>query len=183
MEKEKLSKIISHALRHKPEYYNLKLSKNGWVSIDELVKGIKAKNIEYLSLEADSIIKLVIEATKKRHEISNGQIRALHGHSLKIQNEAPLVIPSSKLFHATAIKYWDKIKKDGLDKMGRNFVHLSILKPYAVEVAKKKYRNIALLQIDAVKASEDGILFYSNDKGLTFLCEHVSPQYISIVIE
>jgi RNA:NAD 2'-phosphotransferase (TPT1/KptA family) len=37
----------------------------------------------------------------------------------------------------------------------------------AIEVAAKKYKIIVLLQIDADKASEDGILFYSNDEGLT----------------
>lgn len=181
MEDEKLSKIVSHALRHKPEDYHLKLSKNGWVSIDELVNSIRANFIEYSDLESIDIIKLVSAATKMRHEISNGQIRALHGHSLGIETDSQPLMPPAKLFHATALKYWNKIKNDGLDKMKRNYVHLSVHMQDAIEVAKKKYKNIVLLQIDAIKASEEGILFYSNDRNLIWLCKHIPPQYISIV--
>lgn len=183
MKEEKLSKIISHALRHKPEDYNLKLSKDGWVFIDELVSSLKAKDTEYSNLESNDIVKLLSGATKKRHEIKDGQIRALHGHSLEVETSSQPLVPPAKLFHATALNYWDKIKKEGLDKMGRNYVHLSIHKQGAIEVAAKKYKNIVLLQVDTITASQDGILFYSNDRDLIWLCKHIPPQYISIIIE
>ena len=101
MRNEELSKIISHALRHKPEDYNLKLSKDGWVSLDELVSNIKNKVVEYSNLKSDDIIKLISEATKRRHEIKEGQIRALHGHSIEIKTTNRPLMPPAKLFHAT----------------------------------------------------------------------------------
>lgn len=183
MKGEKLSKIISHALRHKPEDYNLKLSKEGWVLIDELVNSLRAKYIEYSNLESKDIVEMVAEATKKRHEIKGGQIRALHGHSLEIETNSQPLIPPPKLFHATALNYLDKIKKEGLHKMERNYVHLSTHKQGAIEVAEKKYKNIVLLQVDAIKASQEGVLFYSNDRDLIWLSKHIPPQYISIIIE
>lgn len=183
MQDENLSKIVSHALRHKPEEYNLKLSEDGWVTVDELVNGIKNYVDGYSSLVSQDIIDVVSKAKKKRHQISNGRIRALHGHSLEIRADSKPLIPPVKLFHATALKYWTEIKNKGLNKMGRNYVHLSTNKQGAIEVAEKKYKNIALLQVDAANASADGFLFYSNDKDLTWLCEHVPPKYISIVIE
>lgn len=183
MKDERLSKIISHALRHQPEDYDLKLSKDGWVSIDELVTSIRTKIIEYSNLENEDVIRMVSEAIKKRHEIKNSQIRALHGHSLKIEiNNQPLV-PPAKLFHATALNYWEKIKQEGLNKMARNYVHLSTHSQDAKEVAAKKYQNIVVLEIAANKAFEDGILFYSNDRERIWLCKHVPPKYISIIIE
>ncbi len=33
----KLSRVISHALRHKSEAYNLDLDEEGWVSIESLL--------------------------------------------------------------------------------------------------------------------------------------------------
>jgi len=183
MQDENLSKIISHVLRHKPEDYNLKLSEDGWVSVDELVKGIRNNVDGYSGLVNQDIIDVVSKATKKRHQINNGRIRALHGHSLELKADSKPLVPPTKLFHATALKYWAEIENKGLNKMGRNFVHLSTTKQGAIEVAEKKYKNIALLQVDAANASGDGILFYSSDKDLTWLCEHVPPKYISIVIE
>jgi putative RNA 2'-phosphotransferase len=183
MEDEKLSKIISHALRHKPEHYNLKLSEDGWVTVDELVNGIKNNVDGYSSLISQDIIDIVSKAVKKRHQINNGRIRALHGHSLELMADSKPLVPPAKLFHATALKYWSEIENKGLNRMGRNYVHLSTHKQGAVDVAEKKYKSIALLQINAIKASEDGILFYSNDEDLTWLCEHVPAKYISIVVE
>jgi putative RNA 2'-phosphotransferase len=183
MDEEKLSKIISHALRHEPEYYNLKLTNDGWVSIDELVSGIKTKVLGYSNLEHVTIVNLVSAAKKKRHEIHGSQIRSLHGHSLGIEHNSPPEIPLANLFHATALKYWDRIKQEGLNKMGRNYVHLSTQKQFALDVAEKKYKSIVLLQVDAVKASAEGVLFYSNDKASIWLCKHVPPQYISEIIE
>jgi putative RNA 2'-phosphotransferase len=183
MKDEKLSKMISHALRHKPEDYNLKLSKDGWVPIDELARSIKVKAIGHSTLTVEDIINLVSAETKKRHEIKDGQIRALHGHSLEIEIENQPLIPPAKLFHATASNYWDKIKKEGLHKMKRNYVHLSTNKQGAVEIAAKKYKGILLLQVEALKASENGVLFYSNNRDLIWLCKHIQPQYISIIIE
>jgi putative RNA 2'-phosphotransferase len=183
MQDENLSKVISHALRHQPEDYNLKLSKDGWVSVDELANGIRIRIPGYSNLKSHDIIKLVSEATKKRHQIKDGQIRALHGHSLEVETNSQPLIPPAKLFHATALNYWDNIKQEGLNKMRRNYVHLSTHKHGAIEVAAKKYKNMVLLQIDTTKASENGILFYSNDEALTWLCKYVPPQYISIVIE
>lgn len=183
MEEEKLSKIISHALRHKPEDYNLKLSEDGWISIDALVSSLRSKVAEYSNLESVHIVQMVSDATKKRHEIKEGQIRALHGHSLGIETNSQPLIPPTILFHATASKYWDTIKGEGLDKMERNYVHLSTHMQGAIEVAEKKYKNIVLLQIDAIKASQDGVLFYSNDRTLIWLSKHIPPQYISLIIE
>jgi putative RNA 2'-phosphotransferase len=183
MEDERLSKIISHALRHKPQDYNLELSKNGWVSVSELVSAIKGKFIDYSNLTSHDIINLVRGSNKKRHQIVNGQIRALHGHSIKVESDHEPITPPNKLFHATSSGYWEKIKEEGLKPMSREYVHLSAHRQGAIEVAIKKYKEIILLKIDSVKAAEDGILFYSNDKASIWLSAYIPPQYILIVAE
>ncbi|WP_180377870.1 RNA 2'-phosphotransferase [Rothia nasimurium] len=37
----KLSKLVSYALRHRPEEFNLTPDSQGWVDLDDLVRGIK----------------------------------------------------------------------------------------------------------------------------------------------
>lgn len=183
MDKERLSKIISHALRHKPEEYNLELSKDGWISVNELVNSIRNRFIDYSNLTILDIEDLIAKASKKRHQIVNGQIRALHGHSTDVESVHEPVNPPGKLFHGTSSSYLEKIKQDGLKPMNRKYVHLSAQRKEAIEVAAKKYKTVALLKIDSIKASESGILFYSNDKDSIWLCTYIPPQYISIEVE
>jgi putative RNA 2'-phosphotransferase len=183
MEYEKLSKIISHALRHKPEDYGLNLSEDGWVSIDELVRGIKSKEGDYINLTRQHIIDLVDMARKKRHQVLNGNIRALHGHSIQVEVVERPLSPPDKLYHATAFKYWDEIKEKGLKPMSRKYVHLAVHKQDAVEIAIKKYQKTLLLQIDALNAYEKGVLFYSNVQESIWMTKYIPPQYISIAIE
>ena len=46
----KLSKIISHALRHKPSLYNLELDNDGWVKIKDLIHSLKELDNNYKKL-------------------------------------------------------------------------------------------------------------------------------------
>jgi RNA:NAD 2'-phosphotransferase (TPT1/KptA family) len=46
----KLSKIVSDALRHRPQEYGIVLKNEGWVSINELSDGIKKREVEFGAL-------------------------------------------------------------------------------------------------------------------------------------
>ena len=39
-----LSKLVSHALRHEPEAYGLRLDKDGWVSLDTFIAAVRASS-------------------------------------------------------------------------------------------------------------------------------------------
>ena len=41
MDFERLSKVISHALRHEPWLYELELDKSGWVLLDQLLQDLR----------------------------------------------------------------------------------------------------------------------------------------------
>jgi putative RNA 2'-phosphotransferase len=43
----RLSKFISLVLRHKPEVIDLKLDKNGWASVDDLINKSRANEIRF----------------------------------------------------------------------------------------------------------------------------------------
>ena len=38
-----LSRVMSHALRHKPEMYHLKLDSEGWVLIESLLTALRSR--------------------------------------------------------------------------------------------------------------------------------------------
>ncbi|MES1159396.1 MAG: RNA 2'-phosphotransferase [Bacteroidota bacterium] len=75
-----LSKIVSHALRHEPQSYNLKLDNQGWVLISDLAFALNSKGI---AVDENVIIEMVEQSEKKRHQVLNGKIRAYYGHSVE----------------------------------------------------------------------------------------------------
>ena len=179
MDDIKLGKTISHALRHKPEDYGLVLAEGGWVALDELVAALN-RMPAYAGLTARDIEQLLARAVKKRHEISDGRIRALHGHSAPVENASVPVPPPEALYHATALKYWPAISTEGLKPMRRLYVHLAVQPEGALVVARGKYREVVLLRIEAARAYRDGIRFYSNDPSSIWLSGPVPADYISI---
>lgn len=178
MKETELSKIISHALRHEPEKYNLFLSETGWVSIEELVKGIKA-NGDCSDLTSDDIVRVVNNAVKKRHEIQNGQIRAIYGHSVEIESKLVNQEPPVYLYHGTSIVSYAKIKDEGIKPMQRQYVHLSLSIDEATKVALRKSKDIIILKVEAARAYQSGTSFYSESP--VWLTEYISPEYISPV--
>ena len=50
-----LSKTVSHALRHKPQFYNLNLDNQGWVLLSDLVFALNSKGI---NVDEESITKI-----------------------------------------------------------------------------------------------------------------------------
>lgn len=47
------------------------------------------------------------------------KIRAVQGHSIKVNLELKEVIPPAILYHGTAFKNLESIKKEGIKKMNR----------------------------------------------------------------
>lgn len=68
-----LSKTVSHALRHEPQFYNLILDNEGWVLLSDLVSALSSKN---LNVNESEIIKMIDLSEKKRHQVVGGRIRA-----------------------------------------------------------------------------------------------------------
>lgn len=181
--KKELSKVLSLILRHQPEEHGILVEENGWVLINDLVSYVQQKVPGFEDLVASDVENLVFEASKKRHEIENGKIRALTGHSINVDIAYSAEKPPSQLFHATSSKYVEKIKSEGLKKMSRNYVHLSNNQSVAVYVAQNKYNKIQVFQIEATTAFNDGIIFYNAADGFTWLCEYLPPKYLSILFK
>lgn len=175
----KLSKVVSHALRHEPKNYGLILGKDGWVPLDSLLSGLK--KINWLNEVKEEDISLMIELSeKKRHELKEGMIRALYGHSAEVELAYIENTPPTKLYHGTSKSSLPLIMAEGLKPMKRQYVHLSLNKNLAYEVGRRKDKEPVILKIDAEKAFTDGVKFYFADN--IWLAEFVPVKFIETIV-
>lgn len=176
MDRRSLSKIISYALRHAPDEYNLVLDKNGWTDINILLCSIRKLHNEYSSIAYEDLLGMVASSEKRRHEIEGLKIRALYGHSIEGRIEKKNVEPPLFLYHGTSQQFFDLIKIEGLKKMKRQYVHLSLDINQAFKVAERKTTNPIILKVKAYEAYKMGVKFYEEDN--VWLCEFVPNKYI-----
>lgn len=172
----KLSKEVSYALRHAPWEYELELDFEGWVDIIQLIEALK-KNTLWENINENDLIKMTEMSDKKRHEISNGKIRALYGHSTPIKIYKIPMKPPELLYHGTATGFLKSIEQYGLLPKGRQYVHLTIDKEIALQIGKRHDNNPILLVINSGKAYEDGIVFYYGYEKI-WLADAIPSKYI-----
>lgn len=173
----KLSKEISYILRHHPEEYNLILDDKGYTDVNQLIKAINNKNEYSKTITLDDIIHVIDISDKKRLDIIDNRIRALYGHSFNNKVKHVEKVPPDKLFHGTSHKFIERILREGLLPMDRQYVHLSIDIPTATIVGKRRDNNPVILQIDSKTAYEDGIKFYIGNDGI-WLADEIPVKYI-----
>jgi len=171
------SKFLSLVLRHKPETIKVKLDKNGWVEVDELLVKLKQHNREIPLVELKEI---VLFNDKKRFEFNEDEtkIRAAQGHSVKVDLQLKAQRPPMELYHGTVSKFLDAIKKDGLKKMNRHAVHLSHDLPTATKVGSRRGEAIILV-VNSGAMYADRYKFFQSKNGV-WLVEEVPPKYIKI---
>jgi putative RNA 2'-phosphotransferase len=176
MNKIKLSKTLSHALRHEPWLYELELDDEGWTDIEAVLAAIRERP-EWSAVAAEDVIELNQRADKRRFEIEGHRIRALYGHSIPGKLKRLPATPPEILYHGTNPQFVTKIRADGLKPMRRQFVHLSVDRETAVEVGRRKSQQPVIMRIQATLAHQSGIAFYvGNDK--VWLADFVPPGFI-----
>lgn len=173
----RISRLLSFVLRHRPDSIGLELDEGGWANVDELLEGIQRSKHE-LSISYAKLEEIVDTNNKKRFEFSgDGQkIRARQGHSVDVELGLEPQRPPQILWHGTATKSLDAIRKTGLEKRNRHAVHLSKDEETASAVGRRHGR-LVMLQIKAMAMRADGHKFYltGNDVWLT---DEVPPRYI-----
>ncbi|ULQ52153.1 RNA 2'-phosphotransferase [Flavihumibacter fluvii] len=169
-----LSKIVSHALRHEPQTYNLKLDYQGWVLLSDLVLSLNSKGIK---VDDDSITKMVEMSEKKRHQILNGKIRAYYGHSTEYRILKYSVEPPDFLFHGTIQSRLVSVEEKGLLPMKRQYVHLSIDKKTAAIAGGRRGGELVIFKVKAKEAFLNNIHFYKEENGI-WLSDPIPPKYI-----
>jgi len=84
--------------------------------------------------------------------------------------------PPELLYHGTASRFIDSIRKDGLQRMGRHHVHLSAETSVTVQVGARHGKPV-LLTIHAGEMHRTAHVFYRSANGV-WLVEHVPVAFI-----
>lgn len=164
MSDSSLSRQVSHALRHEPWLYELELDREGWTSLNDLVDALQRSGVEWSGLGRADLERMVAGSSKKRHEIEGERIRAIYGHSVPGLFSREAAVPPERLFHGTSRVAYEAILSQGLQPMGRQYVHLSVDVETARAVGERKDSAPLLLDVSALSASENGIQFYRGNE-------------------
>lgn len=175
----KLSKKISYALRHAPWEFDLELDEKGWVSVEDLLKVLR-KNSSWKSVTLEDIQYIIDNSDKKRFEITDGNIRAIYGHSILKKIERETSEPPARLYHGTARRFVESIQAKGLLPMGRQYVHLSSDVETAIKVGTRHDSKPVILEIDGKKAWNEGIKFYLGNDNI-WLADNIPSTYIRVM--
>lgn len=172
---EKLSRLLSYVLRHRPDKFGLELAKGGWISVDSVINALR--NAGH-SVSREDIAQVVETNDKKRFALSEDgtRVRANQGHSLDVELGLQPVSPPERLFHGTIAKALSGIRESGLVPRSRHHVHLSPDVSTATAVGARRGRPI-ILEVASGAMSEAGLVFYLSENGV-WLTDHVPVRYI-----
>ena len=174
----KLSKTLSHWLRHRPEAGGLTLDAGGWVPLAELLAAL-GRVFQPPVSEAE-LRAVIAESDKQRFALQDGRVRANQGHSFPVALGLVAVAPPDLLYHGTTRERWRQIARSGgLRPMGRQHVHLSPDVATARRVAERHRAETPLvLRVDAAALADAGHAVYRSENGV-YLTDAVPIAFLN----
>ncbi|MBI5170053.1 MAG: RNA 2'-phosphotransferase [Candidatus Eisenbacteria bacterium] len=158
------SRFLSFVLRHEPEAIGLHLDREGWASVAELIAGARKRGRQ---LDEATIAEVVAGNDKRRFALSadGTRIRAVQGHSIDVDLGLAPAVPPALLYHGTATRFAEHIRREGLRPAGRQYVHLSATAAAAARVGARHGRPV-VLSVRAFEAHERGVVFHLSENQL-----------------
>jgi len=184
VEKEivKISKFLSLILRHRPEMVGIVLDENGWTDVQTLIHkcDVYAVGVKF---NFDDLKYVVATNNKKRFSFNEdfSKIRASQGHSVEVDLGYKPQQPPEKLYHGTGRNSVSSILKTGLEKRGRQHVHLCINSGVARTVGARHGVPVVFV-VDSGDMARDGFEFFLSDNGV-WLTDNVPRKYIGMSID
>jgi putative RNA 2'-phosphotransferase len=175
----KTSKYLARHLRHEPARLGLSLEPGGWVRVDALLSACRARSLD---LTLDDLRDVVERNDKRRFSFdeTGTRIRANQGHSVEIDLGLKPARPPAVLYHGTGRPSLDSIMRNGLDRMNRHHVHLSLDIGTALRVGGRHGRSI-VLEVAAGRLNAEGQDFYVSDNGVWLTAavpvSHLKPMW------
>jgi len=181
----RLSKLLAALLRHIPHEVGLLIDNEGWASIKELVNAVRTKwrnKSLYSWLREEHVITVALLDRKGRFEVKDGKIRARYGHSIRVLIPLPEDKEVRVLYHGTSTRSLRRILREGIKPMRRLMVHLTLDESDALENAKRKSSDIAIITIDAERLRLMGHKVYRAGRKV-YVTDYVLPSCIVEVRE
>ncbi|XP_037905615.1 tRNA 2'-phosphotransferase 1 [Hermetia illucens] len=176
-----LSKTLSWLLRHGAVKEGLNVGSDGFLDVQEVVAHSSMKRRK--CSEAD-ILRVVANDQKGRYvtkrEEASGRflIKATQGHSFQVDDLSLREISEAsdlpRAIHGTYMRFWDKIKVEGLKRMNRYHIHFTSSEvpvnsrtPLHGQVTSGFRNNCDLLiYVDVPEAMRAGVKFYLSENNV-----------------
>lgn len=173
---KRLSRFLSLVLRHQPETLGLTLDAQGYAGVGELVRALRLRG--YPTVTGADIEALVVDNDKQRFAFNEDKtlIRANQGHSVEVDLGLQPAVPPPVLYHGTAVRLEEPIRRQGILRMQRQHVHLSDDKITAHRVGSR-HGTAIVFTIDAARMHADGFAFFRSENGV-WLVGHVPAAYL-----
>jgi putative RNA 2'-phosphotransferase len=174
----RLSKFLSLVLRHRPDEYRLEMDELGYVDFESLIDVLAAEDI--VGADAEQVVMDLVEGSERRRfAVDDGRIRALYGHSSRVNLNYPHEEAPATLFHGTTVEVAREIAEKGIKPAGRAYVHLSQTEEEALSIGGRHTDDPILIKIDTAAAVEHGLGFY-HATGLIWLCQDVPADVCDV---
>ena len=174
-QKKTISKFLSLILRHQPDVAGVILDENGWVDVDELLRGMKnaGRNVTREQLE-----EVVTTNDKQRFlfDETGTRIRANQGHSVEVELGYEPAEPPRILYHGTPEQAVSPIQQQGLTRQKRHHVHLHQDSSLASTVGQRRGRPV-VLTVRSGEMQQAGFEFFVTPNQV-WLTDHVPAEYI-----
>ena len=174
---QELSRKLTYYLRHNAVKAGLKIRSDGYVKVNDLLrlhyfqkKRVSFENIKY---EVDTNDKKRFSMIQEKEEWF---VRANQGHSMQCVNTEELLTIITwndmdkfpVICHGTYVKYWDSIRKEGLNRMKRNHIHFVPSDSFGGSnvISGMRYSCQLLIYVNLKAALKDGIKFYVSDNNV-----------------
>lgn len=135
------SKFLSLILRHDPARIGLTLDGQGWADVDELLAAAGRAGCRSIAQFSSEWLR----RTARSGLPSGTRIRASQGHSVPIELGLAPQVPPEILYHGTATRLLDSIRREGLRPGQRTHVHLSKDEATAHRVGQRHGKPAILL--------------------------------------
>lgn len=152
------------------------LDREGWADIDKLILCAQKAGKRLTRALLDTV---VATSDKKRFSYSSDGrcIRAVQGHSTsQVAISFAEKTPPQFLYHGTASRFLDEIKKQGLIAGERHYVHLSADEATARKVGAR-HGSPVILTVKAQEMAKRGIPFWQAENGV-WLTSTVAVEFL-----
>ena len=183
----KLGKFLALILRHQPERFALELDDEGWARLPEVMEILRGLPNFRWATRAD-VMALVEEGVgdgKRRFQVEGKRIRACYGHSIAQPIRYESCAPPPILYHGAAPDALETIRREGLEPMGRQYVHLAPAADTAIgstelttsRVGARHAEPPVVVTVRAAEAHAAGVEFYRADEAV-YLAKRVPVEFL-----
>ncbi|MEE9236907.1 MAG: RNA 2'-phosphotransferase [Thermoplasmata archaeon] len=172
-----LGRTLAGVLRHFPQRYGVDMDEHGWVDLRDLVTAIQIRQRKFRFLKPHHIIALIQTDPKGRYKFDEGRVMATYGHSIELDLDLPTENIPSILYYPTTEEECGILLEIGLRPADRQWVHLSDTLESATEAGQVRTTNPVIIEVDAEKAREGGVVIKKAGKFI-YITTEVPPEYL-----